>query len=118
MQMLASMFVMNENENKYNSLTIYCISHANHCDDPSNLNKQNIFYLKDQIEHKKNCIKYIIDKNKYYKNYDYVFGGHSIGAYILLKNLETLCVNWANLIFCSVNDSTASCNPVFTISVC
>ena len=76
------------------------ISHANHCPDPFNYNKQKLYTLDQQIKHKKDCIEYIIERNKEYKNVHVVFGGHSIGALIcmnLLKYFESINIKQIHL---------------------
>ena len=93
MQIFVSMF-MNRDENKkneYDSICVYLISQANHCSDPLNKNKSKIYLLNDQINHKYDCIKYIIsqeEKIKKYKNCKYIIGGHSIGSFMVLKALK------------------------------
>ena len=64
MQIFVSMFMDNNNNNKYKSICVYVISHANHAYDINNHNKNKIYLLNDQIQHKLDCIKYIKSREK------------------------------------------------------
>ena len=84
-QIFISMFI-DDNSNKYDSVCVYVMSHANHAYDKNNYNKSKIYLLNDQIQHKLDCIKYIISAEN--KHCEYIIGGHSIGSFMALSILK------------------------------
>eukprot|EP00485_Elphidium_margaritaceum_P015043 CAMPEP_0202729446 /NCGR_PEP_ID=MMETSP1385-20130828/186137_1 /ASSEMBLY_ACC=CAM_ASM_000861 /TAXON_ID=933848 /ORGANISM="Elphidium margaritaceum" /LENGTH=307 /DNA_ID=CAMNT_0049395707 /DNA_START=508 /DNA_END=1434 /DNA_ORIENTATION=- len=81
-----------DGDTRYDTICAYVISHANHCCDPSNRNRQKIYLLDEQIRHKTNCIRYIIEQETSVSGVasddcDFIMGGHSIGAFMALKML-------------------------------
>eukprot|EP01084_Bolivina_argentea_P284771 488140_1 len=87
MQIVVSMFV-EQNNKTYDSMDVYIMSHAGHCSDPWNYNENKLFDLDEQIQHKIDCVKYIIKNNNLNNNCHFIFSGHSIGAFIALKILK------------------------------
>ena len=85
----------------YDSVTAFCISHANHACDIKNKNGNKLYDLNEQINHKIAFIEYLRNKKNNCselrslyendpngENMHFVLAGHSVGSYICLNILK------------------------------